>query len=101
MVTEVNAIDWLEKSIVEGFIKNYNYLEFKNMKQIGSGSFGNVLRANWKNNDFFFALKFFNNNKITLKEVVNEVQIFIFLKGLIIHLKYFYFILFFFFILCH
>jgi len=32
------------------------------------------MRANWKNADYFFALKSFNNDKVTLKEVVNEVQ---------------------------
>ncbi|CAG8683648.1 8450_t:CDS:2 [Funneliformis mosseae] len=46
-------IDWLEKSIAEE----------------------NVVRANWKNPDRFFALKSFNNDMITLKEVVNEIKL--------------------------
>ncbi|GBB85704.1 hypothetical protein RclHR1_12190008 [Rhizophagus clarus] len=66
-----NYINWLEKSIVDEYINYYNYSEFKNLKPLGSGSYGNVVRANWKNG--FFALKTFKNDKITLKEVVNEI----------------------------
>ena len=64
-------IDWLEKSIEEELI-HYEYSDFKNLQTIGSGSYGSVVRAYWKNNQLY-ALKTFNNNKITLKEVVNEV----------------------------
>ena len=66
-------IDWIEKSIVER-INYYEYSDFKNIQKIGSGSYGNVVRANWKNPDRFFALKSFNNDDQTLKEVVKEVQ---------------------------
>ncbi|GBB93807.1 hypothetical protein RclHR1_22330001 [Rhizophagus clarus] len=64
-----DPIDWLEKSIVDGHISYYNYSGFKNFKSLGSGSYGSVVRANWKNVDGFFALKTFNNDKITLKEI--------------------------------
>ena len=66
-------IDWLEKSIKEEHIVYYEYSDFKNLKSIGSGSYGNVIRANWKNNQLY-ALKSFNDDKFTLKEVINEVQ---------------------------
>jgi hypothetical protein len=67
-------INWLEKSISEERIKYYDYGEFNNIESIGSGSFGSVARATWKNTDRFFALKsFFNPDKLTLKEIVNEV----------------------------
>ena len=66
--------DWLEKSISGEHIAYYEYSDFANFQQIGSGSYGNVVRANWKN-DRFYALKSFNKDKITLKEVVNEVQV--------------------------
>ena len=66
--------DWLEKSISEERIKYYDYGEFKNIESIGSGSFGTVVRATWKNTDRFFALKsFFSPDKTTLKEIINEV----------------------------
>jgi hypothetical protein len=65
-------IDWLEKSISEEHIAYFEYSDFKNFQHVGSGSYGNVVRANWKN-DRPHALKSFNNDKITLKEVVKEV----------------------------
>ena len=63
-------IDWLEKFIEDNI--HYEYSDFKNLQPIGSGSYGSVICANWKNNQLY-ALKSFNHNKITLKEVVNEV----------------------------
>ncbi|RGB32847.1 kinase-like domain-containing protein, partial [Rhizophagus diaphanus] len=65
-------IDWLERSISEENIAYYKYSEFKDLIFIGSGSFGSVYRANWRNIDNIYALKSFNNDKTTLKEVVNE-----------------------------
>ncbi|CAB5363149.1 unnamed protein product [Rhizophagus irregularis] len=67
-------IDWLEKSIVDEYINYYDYSEFKNLEPLGNGSYGSVVRAKWRNSDTFFALKTFNNDKITLKEVVNEIK---------------------------
>ena len=64
--------DWLNNSI-EQHIKYYEYSDFRNIQQIGSGSYGKVVRGNWKNTNRFFALKSFNNDKQTLKEVVKEV----------------------------
>ena len=68
-----NYVDWLEKSIANEHIKYYEYSDFNNIQQIGSGASGNVFRANWKNTDTIFALKSFYNHKSTLKEIVNEV----------------------------
>ncbi len=67
-------INWLEKAIIDKCLNYYEYSEFKNIQSVGKGSFGNVMRANWKSIDCFFALKSFNNDKVTLKEVVNEVK---------------------------
>jgi hypothetical protein len=73
-IKEINVhIDWLEKSITNEYFNYYEYSEFKNIQSIGSGSYASVDRANWKITDKFFALKTFNNNKTTLKEVINEV----------------------------
>ncbi|CAB4417956.1 unnamed protein product [Rhizophagus irregularis] len=66
---------WLEKSIIDEHINYYDYSGFKNIQPIGSGSFGNVNRANWKNTDHFFALKSYNNNKQTLEEIVKELKL--------------------------
>ena len=67
-------IDWLEKSITDEYFNHYEYSELKDLQYIGEGSFGKIMRANWKSNHFF-ALKSFKNDKVTLKEVVNEVQV--------------------------
>ena len=67
-------VDWLEQSITNEHIIDYRYSDFKNIQYIGGGSFGNIFRANWKDTDTVFALKSFNNQKSTLKEIIKEVQ---------------------------
>jgi len=67
----------LEKLISERHIEYYEPSDFKNIQPIGKGSFGNVSRATWKNTTRYFALKSFNNDKQTLREIVKEVQCFI------------------------
>ena len=66
-------ITWLESSIYNQRIEYYEYSDFKNIERIGSGAFGCVYCANWKNTSNVLALKTFYNQKSTLKEVVNEV----------------------------
>ncbi|UZO02682.1 uncharacterized protein OCT59_021161 [Rhizophagus irregularis] len=68
-------INWLEKSIIKQKIDYYDYSDFKNKRLIGGGSFGNVVRATWKNTDSLFALKFFKNDKVTLKEIIKELKL--------------------------
>src|SRR4051794_27227989 len=70
---DLNDIDWLNHSIADEHIKYYEYSDFKIIQQIGEGSYGNVVYANWKNSDRFFALKSFKNDEQTLNEVVKEV----------------------------
>ena len=65
--------DWLEKAIDNEHLDYFEYSEFKNIQPIGNGAFGSVFRADWKGTDTTFALKSFNNQKSTLKELVNEV----------------------------
>jgi hypothetical protein len=65
-------IDWLERSISEEHLTYYKYSDFEDFQRIGRGSYGDVFRANWKKNRFY-VLKSFNNDKIILKEIVNEV----------------------------
>jgi serine/threonine protein kinase len=65
--------NWLENSITEEHIRYYEYSDFKDIKQIGKGSFGSVFCATWKITNRSFALKSFNNDKQTLEQVVKEV----------------------------
>jgi len=70
-------INWIEEAITKKHIKYYEYEHFSNIKEIGSGSFGKVYRANWKSSPKQFALKsFFNLNYFTIKEIVHEVILF-------------------------
>ncbi|UZO03577.1 uncharacterized protein OCT59_023981 [Rhizophagus irregularis] len=77
--TEFNSnewIDWIEEAIAKKHIKYYDYKHFNNIQEIGSGGFGKVYRANWKSLRNHLALKsFFNFNNITVKEIVNELNL--------------------------
>ena len=70
-------IDWIEAAIKNEHLKYYELKNFSNIEEIGSGGFGKVYRANWKNFRNYFALKsFFNFNNVTIKEIVMEVLIY-------------------------
>ena len=72
-----NASDWIEEAIAKEYLKYYDYKNFSNIQEIGSGRFGKVYRANWKNFENYIALKsFFNLNNVTVKEIVREVIFF-------------------------
>ncbi|CAB4395993.1 unnamed protein product [Rhizophagus irregularis] len=69
-------INWIEEAIVKEHLKYYEYKEFCNFQEIGTGGFGKVYRAKWKNLEKSFALKsFFSLNNITMKEIVRELKI--------------------------
>ena len=67
----------LEKLISEGHIEYYEPSDFKNIQLVGKGSFGSVSCATWKNTSRYFALKFFNNDEQTHKEIIKEVYNFL------------------------
>ena len=67
-------ISWIDEVISRKLIKYYEYDHFYDIKEIGSGSFGKVYRANWKNSNKYLALKSFTSfNNVTAKEIVQEV----------------------------
>jgi len=66
--------EWIERAIAKNYFKHYEYKHFSNIQEIGSGGFGKVHRANWKNSDQYLALKtFFKPDDVTVKEIVHEV----------------------------
>lgn len=72
--TKINEyVNWFEKSIEGEYFDYYKFSDFKNLSSIGNSSYGSIVRANWKNSDSFFALKTFNYDEVTLREIVNEV----------------------------
>ena len=80
-------INWIEEAITKKHIKYYRYDHFSNIQEIGSGGFGKVFRANWKNHEQHLALKsFFNLNNTTAKEIVTEVNIYIELLYVLLYL---------------
>ena len=69
-------INWIEEAISKKRIKYYEYEYFYNFKEVGTGSFGQVYRVNWKDSHDHLALKsFFNFNNAMVKEIVHEVMI--------------------------
>uniref|UniRef100_U9SK41 Protein kinase domain-containing protein n=1 Tax=Rhizophagus irregularis (strain DAOM 181602 / DAOM 197198 / MUCL 43194) TaxID=747089 RepID=U9SK41_RHIID len=69
-------INWIEEAIDKEYFKCYEYRHFNNIQEIGSGSFGKVYRANWKNSEQCISLKsFFNLNNVTVKEIVHELKL--------------------------
>jgi hypothetical protein len=73
-VQSIDPINWIEEAINKEYFKYYDHQYFNNVKKIGYGSFGKVLRANWKKSGQYFALKsFFIFNDTTAKEIISEV----------------------------
>ncbi|CAB4396118.1 unnamed protein product [Rhizophagus irregularis] len=69
-------INWIEEAVDKEYLKFYEYEEFNNIQHIGTGAFGNVYRANWKNSGKLVALKsFISLNNFTMKEIVRELKI--------------------------
>ncbi|RGB42670.1 kinase-like domain-containing protein [Rhizophagus diaphanus] len=74
--TNESITNLIEEAIVKEHLKFYEYEQFSNFQQIGSGNSGKVYRANWKNSEKKFAIKsFYNFNNITLKEIIRELKI--------------------------
>jgi hypothetical protein len=68
-------IDWIEEAISKKFIKYYDRECFGDIQEIGSGGFGKVYRAIWKNSSQLALKSFSKYDEVTLKEIVHEVII--------------------------
>jgi hypothetical protein len=67
-------VNWIEEAIEKEHLNHYEYNQFSNIQEIGTGGFGKVYCANWKILKKQLALKsFFNLNNVTIKEIVREV----------------------------
>ncbi|GBB99017.1 hypothetical protein RclHR1_00340008 [Rhizophagus clarus] len=67
--------NWIEEVIVDEHLNYYEYNQFSNIQEIGSGTFGKVYRANWKNSNQFALKSFFNLNNVTIREIVFELKV--------------------------
>ena len=81
-------VDWLERAVTENHIKYYNYSDFTHMKEINNGSVGSIFRAKWKGTDTLLVIK--SSYKLTVKEIVNEVFIYKFIKQNDAFIVYYY-----------
>ncbi|CAG8714886.1 3814_t:CDS:2, partial [Cetraspora pellucida] len=68
--------DLIQKCITEEKIEYYEYSNFNNVRRIGSGGYAEIYYAVLLNHTDV-ALKLFrnNNDKVTIKEVVNEIKL--------------------------
>ncbi|GBC03498.1 hypothetical protein RclHR1_05150008 [Rhizophagus clarus] len=70
------AYNWIEEAISKKYIKYYEYKYFSNIEIIGSGGFGEISRAKWRNSEQYVVLKsFFDLNNTTIKEISNELDL--------------------------
>ncbi|CAG8466654.1 16311_t:CDS:2, partial [Dentiscutata erythropus] len=67
--------DLVQKCLIEGHIKLYEYTRFKDVELIGEGGYGKVYRATFKDNEVTVALKSFKSNNMTIKEIVSELKL--------------------------
>ncbi|RIA82069.1 hypothetical protein C1645_835968 [Glomus cerebriforme] len=68
----MNELNWIEDAISKKHIKYYEYDRFSNIQKIGSGAFGKVYRANWKNSELPLALNSLINLDTAIKELIHE-----------------------------
>ncbi|CAB4385553.1 unnamed protein product [Rhizophagus irregularis] len=65
--------NWIEEAIFNEHINCYEYKDFYNFKGVGSGGFGTVYRANWKDSHNIYALKSLKDSEA--KKFVDELKI--------------------------
>src|ERR1043165_9020879 len=70
-----NSNALIEEAITTYCFKYYECKHFSDIQEIGSGTFGKVYRAKWKNSEQYLALKAFSvlDNAVA-KEIVREVS---------------------------
>ncbi|PKK65559.1 hypothetical protein RhiirC2_785979 [Rhizophagus irregularis] len=68
-------ISWIESAIAKEYFKYYEYRNFSNIQEIGSGNLGKVFRANCTDFKEYIVLKsFYNLNNVITKEIVREIS---------------------------
>ena len=91
-IESIELSEWFKKSIENEEIKFYDYQEFNNISEIGSGGFSLVYTACWKNTRTKYAIKKFSKSFTTKDEVINEVCGWkTFLIGIISHIDSLFF----------
>ncbi|CAB4414982.1 unnamed protein product [Rhizophagus irregularis] len=68
-------VNWFEESISKEYYRLYEQKHFSNIQKVGTGGFGKVYRASWKNSQYFALKSFFNLDDVTAKEIVHEIKL--------------------------
>ncbi|CAB4442931.1 unnamed protein product [Rhizophagus irregularis] len=68
-------INWIEEAVSKEYYRLYEHENFSNIQKIGTGGFGKVYRASWKNSQYFALKTFFNLDDVTAKEIVHELKL--------------------------
>ncbi|EXX77178.1 uncharacterized protein OCT59_007092 [Rhizophagus irregularis] len=68
-------VNWIEESISKEYYIFYEQKHFSNIQKVGTGGFGKVYRASWKNSKYFALKSFFNFDDVTAKEIVHELKL--------------------------
>ncbi|CAB4477897.1 unnamed protein product [Rhizophagus irregularis] len=68
-------INWIEEAVSKEYYKLYEHENFSDIQKIGTGGFGKVYRASWKNSQYFALKTFFNLDDVTAKEIVHELKL--------------------------
>ncbi|GBB86612.1 hypothetical protein RclHR1_00130053 [Rhizophagus clarus] len=69
-------ISWIESAIAKEYFKYYEYNNFSDIQEIGSGKLGKIYRANCKDLNEYVVLKsFYNLNNVITKEIVRELKL--------------------------
>ncbi|CAB4388490.1 unnamed protein product [Rhizophagus irregularis] len=68
-------VNWIEESISKEYYIFYEQKHFSNIQKVGTGGFGKVYRASWKNSQYFALKSFFNFDDVTAKEIVHELKL--------------------------
>ncbi|EXX58202.1 Tpk2p [Rhizophagus irregularis DAOM 197198w] len=68
-------INWIEEAVSKEYYRLYEHENFSDIQKIGTGGFGKVYRASWKNSQYFALKTFFNIDDVTAKEIVHELKL--------------------------
>ncbi|CAB4442853.1 unnamed protein product [Rhizophagus irregularis] len=68
-------INWIEEAVSKEYYRLYEHENFSDIQKIGTGGFGKVYRASWKNSQYFALKTFFNLDDVTAKEIVHELKL--------------------------
>ncbi|CAB4477900.1 unnamed protein product [Rhizophagus irregularis] len=68
-------INWIEECVSKEYYRLYEQKHFSNIQNVGTGGFGKVYRASWKNSQYFALKSFFNFDGVTAKEIVHELKL--------------------------